>query len=181
MASRKSWRRGGGRRPRISTQWGTSATSRLSHFQTKQPRTAPRYKQPQEASMVSSTGRANGEPMKLSPHFRREEFACPCGDCRASHDPAVDHTLIEILEDIRTHFNKPIAVTSAYRCYRHNEKVGGKPASQHLTGRAADIIVRSHPSEEVFAYVTERWPDEFGFGSYATFTHIDSRGTKARW
>jgi uncharacterized protein YcbK (DUF882 family) len=119
--------------------------------------------------------------MKLSPHFQREEFACPCGVCRASSDPVVDHTLIEILEDVRTHFNKPVAITSAFRCYRHNLAVGGKEASQHLTGRAADIIVRSHPSDEVFAYVTEKFPNNFGFGSYATFTHIDSRTKKARW
>lgn len=93
----------------------------------------------------------------------------------------MDAKLIELLEDVRGHFNKSVAITSAFRCYRHNVAVGGTQQSQHLEGRAADIIVRSHPSEEVFAYLTEKFPDDFGFGSYATFTHVDSRSKKARW
>jgi uncharacterized protein YcbK (DUF882 family) len=93
----------------------------------------------------------------------------------------VDATLIELLEDVRVYFDKPITVTSGFRCWRHNTKIGGKPASQHLAGRAADIIVRSHSSNEVFDYLNKKFPDNFGFGSYATFTHVDSRLVKARW
>ena len=43
------------------------------------------------------------------------------------------------MEDIRTRFGKPIYINSGYRCPELNQKVGGKPNSQHLKGEAADL------------------------------------------
>lgn len=34
-------------------------------------------------------------------------------------------------------------ITSGYRCVKHNQDVGGAPASVHLLGHAADIAVSS--------------------------------------
>jgi uncharacterized protein YcbK (DUF882 family) len=119
--------------------------------------------------------------MKLSPHFHREEFQCQGAECEDALDPVVDHGLIEVLEDVRTHFNKSITVTSGYRCPVHNEHVGGRPNSQHLQGRAADIIVRSRSPEEVVEYLESKYPDTLGIGLYGTFTHVDSRTKRGRW
>ena len=47
--------------------------------------------------------------------------------------------LSQLLEKIRTIYNKPIIVTSGYRCYKLNKAVGGAVTSQHLLGQAADI------------------------------------------
>jgi uncharacterized protein YcbK (DUF882 family) len=116
---------------------------------------------------------------RLSPHFQRSEFECPCGLCNT--DPVVDHTLIEVLEDVRTHFDKSITVTSGTRCIYHNISVGGSEESQHLTGRAADIIVRSRAPHEIVEYLDNKYPNTLGIGSYATFTHVDSRTKRARW
>lgn len=47
---------------------------------------------------------------------------------------------VNVLQPIRDALpNGVIRVSSGYRCQRLNEKVGGKPTSQHLTGKAADI------------------------------------------
>jgi zinc D-Ala-D-Ala carboxypeptidase len=45
----------------------------------------------------------------------------------------------ECFEPLRNHFNKPIAVTSFFRCERLNSLVGGVKNSDHLTGCAMDI------------------------------------------
>lgn len=117
--------------------------------------------------------------MQISPHFRKEEFACSCG---CSNQPDVPPRLLEILEDIREHFlGKAVVINSGYRCYSYNKLVGGSSASQHLVGKAVDIIVGSTPANEVQEYVLEKYPNELGIGSYSSFTHIDVREGKARW
>lgn len=44
-----------------------------------------------------------------------------------------------MLEKIRAVYNKPIIITSGYRCYKLNKAVGGAVTSQHMLGQAADI------------------------------------------
>lgn len=114
--------------------------------------------------------------VKLSEHFTRHEFACRCG-CGAD---TVDVALIGLLEQVRNHFDKPVVVTSGYRCMEHNERVGGSHNSQHLYGRAADIIVAGVEADDVADYVENINPDG-GVGRYSTFTHVDSRSGCARW
>jgi len=118
---------------------------------------------------------------KISQHFARSEFACQCGNCPQSQDPTVDVTLINILEELRRHFNTPITVTSGTRCRQHNSNVGGRPFSKHVEGKAADVLLKGVTPKDVYDYLIERYPDSYGFGRYGTFTHIDSRRLKARW
>ena len=73
----------------------------------------------------------------LSEHFSREEMACKCG-CGLD---TVDAELLSLLEKIRAHFDRPITINSGCRCEAHNRAVGGSKNSQHLIGRAADIVV----------------------------------------
>jgi uncharacterized protein YcbK (DUF882 family) len=114
---------------------------------------------------------------KLSANFDRSEFACKC---LCDYD-TVDVELLEILEAIRQHFAAAITINSAARCPNKNRAVGGAKNSQHLYGRAADIVVDGIGPDEVHAYIDKTWPNELGLGRYATFTHVDSRGYKARW
>lgn len=113
---------------------------------------------------------------KLSKNFSRSEFACKCG---CGFD-TVDTELLEILEKVRTHFGKPVTINSACRCENHNESIGGGKNSQHKFGRAADIVVKGIQPSQVVEFIESAYPD-CGLGIYPTFTHIDSRGIKARW
>jgi len=116
---------------------------------------------------------------KLSEHFTRGEFACRCQeDCGKD---TVDIELLQALERLRGLFNKPIKITSANRCAEHNKRVGGRPSSQHLLGKAADIQVSGIAPRRVQEVLKDIYPDRFGIGSYETFTHIDVRGGRARW
>lgn len=114
--------------------------------------------------------------MKISPHFTREEFACSCG-CGMD---TVDAELLEILEDVRFHFNSPVTVTSGNRCVAKNREAGGANDSQHLRSRAADIKVKDVHPEDVYNYLDLKHT-HIGLGLYSSWVHVDSRGSKARW
>jgi uncharacterized protein YcbK (DUF882 family) len=113
----------------------------------------------------------------ISANFNRKEFACKC---LCGFD-TVDTRLLEVLEAIRQHFAASVTINSAARCNEKNRAVGGAKNSQHLLGRAADITVEGIGPAEVQAYIDRTWPNELGLGYYDTFTHVDSRGYKARW
>lgn len=117
--------------------------------------------------------------MKISPHFKRSEFACKCG-CGFA---AVDIELVTALEYVRTHFKAPVTINSGCRCIDHNRAVGGEtnPPSKHTMGIAADIVVLGVHADRVADYLEQTYPDSYGVGRYNGRTHIDVRDTKARW
>lgn len=115
-----------------------------------------------------------GENVKLSANFHLKEYECKCGQCP---ETLVDMDHIERLQKLREDLNSPIHITSAYRCESHNAAVGGSANSRHKVGDATDIQVSDmDPSE-----VQDACHHFDGLGRYDTFTHIDSRGYKARW
>ena len=123
--------------------------------------------------------------MKITAHFDIDEFNCSDG----SEMPLeVFNNVVQVaenLEVLRAHFNTPININSAYRSPVHNRKVGGSETSQHLGGKAVDIVMKGiSPSEvaDAIEFLIEcGLMKEGGLGRYDTFTHYDIRGTKARW
>ena len=113
----------------------------------------------------------------LSKHFNRSEFECKC---KCGFD-TVDAELITVLEDVRAYFNSPITINSGSRCKKHNKAIGGKPSSQHLLGKAADIAVKDVSPDKVFSYFIEKYLDKYGKGCYTNFSHIDVRSKHAVW
>jgi len=120
--------------------------------------------------------------MKLSENFYRHEFACRDADgspCACGLD-TVDAQLVEILQALRDFFERPVRITSACRCLRQNRRVGGASNSQHLYGRAADVVVEGIDPKLVQEWARDN--DVPGIGCYNTFTHLDTRsGPSARW
>ncbi len=113
----------------------------------------------------------------MTKHFRHSEFECKC--CRK---PAVHNAHLKaVLELVRHHFGNPVFITSAYRCERHNEAVGGSDTSQHLLSTAADISVQDVTPLEVVKFLESVFPDDYGIGLYDDFVHVDVRQIKARW
>ena len=123
--------------------------------------------------------------MKITANFNREEFECSDG----SEMPLeVFNNIIQLaenLEVVRAHFGAPVTINSAYRSPVYNRQIGGVPTSQHLGGKAADIVIEGvSPSEvaDAIDFLIEcGLMKEGGLGRYDTFTHYDIRGTKARW
>ncbi|EFC33055.1 TPA: DUF882 domain-containing protein [Campylobacter jejuni] len=126
--------------------------------------------------------------MKNNPYFKEGEFKCKCGKCELPQN-VPSNELIDILCEIREHYNAPIIINSGYRCASHNAEIGGAAKSQHTLGSAADFVVKGVKTEDVHQYVLQRY-GERGLGiaikhnfndPYAGFVHLDTRGKKARW
>jgi uncharacterized protein YcbK (DUF882 family) len=113
----------------------------------------------------------------ISPHFNLSEFACLCCNRVMLHP-----LLLEKLEKLRKVIERPIHITSGYRCFKYNQKVGGVANSYHCIGLAADIKVKDIHLIELLDYAEEI--DFTGIGLYEKkhFLHLDVRPTRrTRW
>ena len=113
----------------------------------------------------------------ISKDFNRYEFSCQCG-CGFN---TVDVELIIVVQDVRDYFGQPVRINSGCRCPKHNAAIGGSKNSQHLFGKAADIVVLGVFAWDVDEYLKDKYPDKYGIGRYSGWTHIDVRAGKARW
>lgn len=115
----------------------------------------------------------------LSTNFKVREFKCNDG----SDVILIAPELVTVLQKIRTHFARPVTITSAYRTPTHNKKESGKTYSQHQYGTAADIVVTGVAPAKVAAYAETLLPNKGGIGIYTKkgFTHVDVRTKKSRW
>ena len=122
--------------------------------------------------------------MKLTNNFNLSEFN--------KHNFALSDTILKNIQELaknlqvlRDEVKKPITVTSGYRNAAYNAKIGGAKASQHLTGKAADIKVSGMTPKEVAAVIEKLIAagkmKEGGLGIYKTWIHYDWRLTKSRW
>lgn len=77
---------------------------------------------------------------KYCTHFKPEEFKCKCGHC-TGYPTYMKARELQHIERIRTHFGKPMIITSALRCDYFNRKCGGLSTSFHKQGRAVDFYM----------------------------------------
>lgn len=113
-------------------------------------------------------------------HFKKDEFKCK--HCGKLPPKGIDRRLVLMLEELRLMIgNKPIIITSGYRCPVHNKNVNGANNSQHLYGKAVDILVKGKSPRELEKYADKLFVnDGVGMGG-ATIVHVDTRGHRARW
>jgi uncharacterized protein YcbK (DUF882 family) len=113
----------------------------------------------------------------ISPHFNLSEFACPCCNLVMLHPK-----LLAKLVELRNSLERPVYITSGYRCFEYNRKVGGVVNSYHCIGLAADIKVKDINLITLLEICENI--DFAGIGLYEkkNFLHLDVRPTKrARW
>ena len=113
----------------------------------------------------------------VAPHFNLSEFACPC-----CHRVMLHPLLLEKLEKLRKTIEKPIYITSGYRCTEYNQKVGGIKNSYHKLGLAADIRVGGLSALDLLEHAEMLDFSGIGFYEKKNFLHLDVRPTKpTRW
>lgn len=133
--------------------------------------------------------------MKISPHFDVAEFAQPARHGIAGQPYPIDWIgsrlvpLCEQLEILREHLARPLKITSGYRSEAYNKRISGARNSQHVQGRAADIVVAGWTAEAVHGMALDLYKAGKlkigGLGLYSGFVHIDIRPSTiarlARW
>lgn len=89
-------------------------------------------------------------------HWSRDEFKCRCGEYHAPYcngfpvEP--NQTLVELVDDIREHFDRPGIRSSGIRCYQHNIDSNGVKNSKHMSGKALDFFIEGISGETLRAY-----------------------------
>lgn len=126
----------------------------------------------------------------LAPHFTLEELLTSQTAIRFRYHEQFDpptkvvKSLTElcenVLEPVRVAINRPIRVSSGYRCLRVNTKIGGAKKSQHIDGEAADIQVLSMTTEELFQFIKNgNFPYDQLIQEFDSWVHV-SFGPKDR-
>lgn len=118
--------------------------------------------------------RINGDHVT---NFKVKEFACHDG----SDLIKIDSDLVISLQNLREDLHTPITINSGYRTPEYNKKVGGAPRSQHIYGKAADIVAKDVKPLDVAIYAENDGSFIMGIGLYTTFTHVDTRKNKYYW
>lgn len=63
--------------------------------------------------------------------------------------------IVYCLQPIRDKLKKPMKITSGYRCYELNKKVGGQLTSQHLKGQAIDFVVDGMTPSQIVSFIKD--------------------------
>lgn len=101
--------------------------------------------------------------MNLSPNFTLDELLLSQTATRRGIDNTPTATIIAelqrlaqtILQPLRDHLGRPVVVSSGYRSPALNRAVGGAQNSDHMYGRAADIVVPGMKAREVCLTIVE--------------------------
>lgn len=87
-------------------------------------------------------------------NFKYSEFKCKCGGKYCNGYPVpFSYELAKNLQTIRTHFGKPLTITSPLRCETWNSKQGGVKNSKHKKGWACDFYIKGVSYNTLAKYV----------------------------
>ena len=124
----------------------------------------------------------------MTKNFSKSEFDCSDG---SEMNIAIYHNMVKVanqLQILRNYIGKPITINSGYRSQEYNASIkGSSKKSQHVMGRAADIVVKGMTPVEVTEVIERLISNgdmlQGGLGLYEKkgFVHYDIRGTKVRW
>jgi len=124
-----------------------------------------------------------GEIKPINKYFNTREFTCQCTlkDCV---EQKISKDLIDILVKIREYHQKPMTITSGFRCEAHQanlKKSGANTVvatkSQHCLGNAADALFKDLRINE---WINTARTHSMSVGVATNFIHIDTRRDKKR-
>ena len=115
--------------------------------------------------------------IQLSNNFNSNEFDCHCNnpECLIT---VIDQNIVDHIQKIRDFINKPLKITSGYRCEAHNKDVGGVKDSTHTKGQAVDVQATNLAN---IRFYSELINPKYSIGKYSDFVHLDTRTTNRRW
>ena len=101
-------------------------------------------------------------------YFKYEEFDSP--DIQGSGQMMCD-TIIEMLDQVREEYGKPIRVSSGYRTEEANLRANGVKNSSHLKGLAVDIKVINSRERYELLFILMKYFHRIGVAK--SFIHVD--------
>ena len=124
----------------------------------------------------------------MTKNFNKSEFECSDG---SEMNIAIYHNMVKVanqLQILRNYIGKPITINSGYRSESYNSTLkNSSKKSQHVMGRAADIVVKGmtplavHTAIELLIDKGDMLQGGLGLYEKKGFVHYDIRGIKSRW
>jgi uncharacterized protein YcbK (DUF882 family) len=112
--------------------------------------------------------------MYITKNFTTDEMACSC--CGKAE---MDGEFMRILQSIRDEMQRPLKITSGFRCENHNQRVSstGK-TGPHTYAKAADILISGADAMRLFAVAQRHGVSGVGMsqkGDHSKrFVHLDA-------
>lgn len=120
-----------------------------------------------------------GTPVLIK-EFKKEEFACKCGECGMGYEQMQQTTLYKLFT-ARKRSSVKFVVRSAVRCDKHNMLEGGKNNSAHKSGYAVDIGFKDmHECFIILKALIEGGFERIGINFQLMFIHVDDDPTKPK-
>lgn len=116
----------------------------------------------------------------LYPNFHRGEFNCKCGCGRAD----MQVKFMEQLQSLRNLWNKPMIITSGFRCPDHPVEKAKSTSGTHAMGIAADIGVSGADAIRLLRMAIDAGFTGIGVQQKGAgrFIHLDTRAdSPALW
>lgn len=112
--------------------------------------------------------------MYITKNFTTDEMACTC--CGKSD---MDENFMKTLQSIRDEMQRPLRITSGFRCQAHNQIISttGKHGP-HTKAKACDILISGADAMRLFAVAQKHGVSGIGMnqrGKHAKrFVHLDT-------
>lgn len=104
-------------------------------------------------------------------NFNQWEFTCKCGCGKCE----IKEEVVAMCQALRDEIDRPIGITSGYRCPDHNkalEKIGASKSSGHMDGTEVDIsAIDSTLRYSILAFAYDRGVKRIG-ARYKSFIHL---------
>lgn len=97
--------------------------------------------------------------------------------CNSGHVTNLTALVNNVLDPLRTWYDKPLTVSSGYRCPELNKAVKGSATSQHMSGQAADIDTGDKLQNKLlFEYIRKNLPfDQLIWEHGGDWIHVSYR------
>ncbi|QDP52204.1 MAG: putative peptidase M15 [Prokaryotic dsDNA virus sp.] len=113
--------------------------------------------------------------MHITKNFTTNEMMCHCG-CGKSE---MDNDFMKMLQAIRDEMQRPLKISSGFRCEYHNNKISSTGKNgPHTKAKAVDILISGADAMRLFAIAQKYGVSGIGMnqrGEHSKrFVHIDS-------
>ena len=112
--------------------------------------------------------------MLITPNFSTSEMAC--SHCQKAD---MDEEFMRVLQSIRDEIQRPLKITSGFRCEKHNAKVSSTGKNgPHTFGKAADVLISGADAMRLYDIARKHGVSGIGMsqkGAHSKrFVHLDT-------
>jgi len=87
---------------------------------------------------------------------------------------------INVLQPLHEIIKVPVIISSGYRCYLVNTAIGGGNNSQHMEGKAADVLTPNKHLYDTFNVIYKNLPFDQLIFEFEKWIHVSYNGTENR-